>query len=109
MADIAKQMEAEHLAIVANALNGKPSFSGWPKAPIAGVSTPDGLGGLKFAPSPVSRGSEQVAQSGRRGGKHGTTKGKNTWSQTMELFRLTIPPKVLAGYEKVMLETFGGP
>ena len=118
MAEIAAQMERDHLAIVASALNGKPSFSGWPTAPLAGQAIPDGMGGLRFVPSPVSRASERVAESGRHPnggtgikGRHwnGTTRGKGTWTKTMEEFRVTIPPKVLAGYEKVMVEVFGGP
>lgn len=113
---------------------GGNTFSGWPKAPIGFEFKMQGDDGLKFGPNSRGKGPLRVAESGRHPGAsgpvqgplqpnvtksgrlskrqksrkrwNGTTRGKSTWTSTVNEFDRVLPPKLAQSITKGIREIF---
>jgi hypothetical protein len=87
---------------------GDLSFSRWrPGRPIQMTARYDlESDGLAVVPTPRSRGPFRVLEQGRRGGKHGTTAGRQSWSDAERLMQQRMPKRVFEQVGDAMRKVF---
>lgn len=90
--EVADDAEAQVQRAVRSDL-GDLSMSGWYKGrPVivaARATVP--ADGVELAPAPGAGGAFKVLEQGRQGGKHGTTRGRRTWSKATDLVANSAP------------------
>lgn len=80
---------------IAADLGGDNKFSGWPRVRLVVGFEHTGPGRIELSPRNNSTGPFQVAEQGRGPSKHGTTKGKLTWSDGIRRIEESTPQRAL--------------